>query len=161
MLIRSCKKIGEPLRYSRVKEEKKGQQMNRELAQKGIDAYVDAEFPLNIFKSWDVVMNFFSEVEQKTDEESQEMYDKLPDEVMLYRGILAKEKFDTQLGASWTTNEEVAKMFALRFSRLGGTPYIMKGEIDKENILYFTNARQESEAIINPDSMIWMDYEEL
>ena len=101
--------------------------MNRELAQKGIDAYVEAEFPLNIFKSWDVVMNFFSEVEQKT----------------------------------WTTNEEVAKMFALRFSRLGGTPFIMKGEIDKENILYFTNARQESEAIINPDSMIWVDHEEL
>ena len=135
--------------------------MNKQLAQEGIDAYIDTEFPLNIFKSWDVVLGFFSKVEQRTDEESQEMYDKLPDEVMLYRGILAKEKFDTQLGASWTTNEEVAKMFALRFSRLGGTPYIMKGEIDKENILYFTNARQESEAIINPDSMIWMDYEEL
>ncbi len=135
--------------------------MNKQLAQEGIDAYIDAEFPLNIFKSWDVVLGFFSKVEQRTDEESQEMYDKLPDRVMLYRGVLAKEGFESTAGVSWTTDIEVAKMFALRFSELGGTPWISKGEIDKENILYFTNARQESEAIIDPNSMLWVEDEEL
>ena len=135
--------------------------MNKQLIQEGIDAYIDTEFPLTVFKSWDVVLGFFSKVEQKTDEESQEMYDKLPDTVMLYRGVLAKEGFKSTTGVSWTTDIEVAKMFALRFSGLGGTPWISKGEIDKKNILYFTNARQESEAIIDPDSMIWVDDEEV
>jgi len=37
----------------------------------------------------------------------------------------------------------------------------MKGEINKEDILYFTNARQESEALINEDDMMWIDIDEV
>ena len=65
--------------------------MNKQIAQEGIDAYIETEFPLTIFKSWDVVMGFFNDVEQKTDEESQEQYDKLPSVVKVYRGVLAKD----------------------------------------------------------------------
>ena len=125
------------------------------------DAYINEEFPLNLFESWDVVTRLFESIEEKTDEDSQEMYDKLPSVVMVYRGVLAKDKLKAETGVSWTTDYKVAEMFALRFKPLGGTPYIMKGEVNKEDILYFTNARQESEALINEDHMIWLDIDEV
>ena len=125
------------------------------------DAYINEEFPLNLFESWDVVARLFESIEEKTDEESQEMYDKLPSVVMVYRGVLAKDELKAETGVSWTTDYKVAEMFALRFKPLGGTPYIMKGEVNKEDILYFTNARQESEALINEDDMMWIDIDEV
>ena len=125
------------------------------------DAYINEEFPLNLFESWDVVARLFESIEEKTDEDSQEMYDKLPSVVMVYRGVLAKDELKAATGVSWTTDYKVAEMFALRFKPLGGTPYIMKGEINKEDILYFTNARQESEALINEDDMMWIDIDEV
>ena len=125
------------------------------------DAYINEEFPLNLFESWDVVTRLFESIEEKTDEESQEMYDKLPSVVMVYRGVLAKDELKEETGVSWTTDYKVAEMFALRFKPLGGTPYIMKGEVNKEDILYFTNARQESEALINEDDMMWIDIDEV
>ena len=125
------------------------------------EAYINEEFPLNLFESWDVVTRLFESIEEKTDEDSQEMYDKLPSVVMVYRGVLAKDKLKAETGVSWTTDYKVAEMFALRFKTLGGTPYIMKGEVNKEDILYFTNARQESEALINADDMLWVDIDEV
>ena len=125
------------------------------------DAYINEEFPLNLFESWDVVARLFESIEEKTDEDSQEMYDKLPSVVMVYRGVLAKDELKAETGVSWTTDYKVAEMFALRFKPLGGTPYIMKGEVNKEDILYFTNARQESEALINEDDMMWIDIDEV
>ena len=125
------------------------------------EAYINEEFPLNLFESWDVVARLFESIEEKTDEDSQEMYDKLPSVVMVYRGVLAKDELKAETGVSWTTDYKVAEMFALRFKPLGGTPYIMKGEINKEDILYFTNARQESEALINEDDMMWIDIDEV
>ena len=125
------------------------------------DAYINEEFPLNLFESWDVVTRLFESIEEKTDEDSQEMYDKLPSVVIVYRGVLAKDKLKAETGVSWTTDYKVAEMFALRFKPLGGTPYIMKGEVNKEDILYFTNARQESEALINEDDMMWIDIDEV
>ena len=125
------------------------------------EAYINEEFPLNLFESWDVVTRLFESIEEKTDEDSQEMYDKLPSVVMVYRGVLAKDELKAETGVSWTTDYKVAEMFALRFKPLGGTPYIMKGEVNKEDILYFTNARQESEALINADDMLWVDIDEV
>ena len=125
------------------------------------EAYVNEEFPLNLFESWDVVTRLFESIEEKTDEDSQEMYDKLPSVVMVYRGVLAKDELKAETGVSWTTDYKVAEMFALRFKTLGGTPYIMKGEVNKEDFGYFTNARQESEALINADDMLWVDIDEV
>jgi len=65
--------------------------MDKLIEQQGIVAYIETEFPLTVFKSWDVVLGFFSEVKSKTDKDSQEMYDKLPSVVMVYRGVLAKD----------------------------------------------------------------------
>jgi len=133
--------------------------MDNQIAQEGIDTYIDSEFPLTIFKDWDTVLRFFKEVKQVTDEESQEQYNKLPDVVMIYRGVLTNDGLKGDLGVSWTLDYKVANMFALRFKPLGGDSYILKGEIDKEKILFFTNAREESEVIIDPLDMIWVEEE--
>tara|TARA_Y100000593_G_scaffold79856_1_gene148825 strand:+ start:1657 stop:2052 length:396 start_codon:yes stop_codon:yes gene_type:complete len=125
------------------------------------EAYINEEFPLNLFETWDVVINLFSSIDEKTDEESQEQYDKLPSVVKVYRGVLAKDGLKWFEGVSWTTDRRVAEMFALRLKPTGGEPYIFEGEIDKENILYFTNARKESEVLINPNDMLWTDFEEV
>jgi len=135
--------------------------MNKQIAQEGIDAYVETEFPLTVFESWDNVIQFFHDIERRTDEESQEQYDKLPSVVKVYRGVLAKDGLKDSVGVSWTTDRKVAEMFALRLKPTGGEPYIYEGEVDKENILYFTNAREESEALINPNDMLWIDFEEV
>ena len=132
-----------------------------ELIQEGIDAYIDTEFPLTVFGSWDVVLNFFSDIKQKTDEESQEQYDKLPDVVKVYRGVLAKDGLKGDVGVSWTTDIEVAKFFALRLKSTGGKSYIFEGEIDKDKILFFTNSRYESEVLLDPLDMIWLDENEI
>lgn len=125
------------------------------------EAYISEEFPLNLFESWDVVLELFKNIEETTDEDSKEMYDKLPSEVKVYRGVLTDDRLKYNLGVSWTTDKKVAEMFALRFARLGGTPYLMEGEVNKEDILYFTNAREESEVLIDSEDLIWVEVDEI
>lgn len=125
------------------------------------EAYISEEFPLNLFESWDVVLELFKNIEETTDEDSKEMYDKLPSEVKVYRGVLTDDINIDKLGVSWTTDKKVAEMFALRFARLGGTPYLMEGEVYKEDILYFTNAREESEVLIDSEDLIWLEVDEI
>lgn len=125
------------------------------------EAYISEEFPLTLFESWDKVVKLFKSIEEKTDEDSQEIYDNLPQEVKVYRGVLTDDRIKYGLGVSWTTDKKVAEMFALRFARLGGTPYLMEGEVNKEDILYFTNAREESEVLIDTEDMIWVEVDEI
>jgi len=125
------------------------------------EAYISEEFPLNLFESWDVVLELFKSIEETTDEDSKETYDKLPSEVKVYRGVLTDDINIDKLGVSWTTDKKVAEMFALRFARLGGTPWLMEGEVYKEDILYFTNAREESEVLIDSEDLIWVEVDEI
>ena len=125
------------------------------------EAYISEEFPLNLFESWDVVLELFKNIEETTGEDSKEMYDKLPSEVKVYRGVLTDDINIDKLGVSWTTDKKVAEMFALRFARLGGTPWLMEGEVYKEDILYFTNARKESEVLIDSEDLIWVEVDEI
>ena len=119
--------------------------------------YIEEENPLLIFQTWDNVIKLFSSIDERADEESLEEYNKLPEDVMVYRGVWTKDRFKPFTGVSWTIDYKVAEMFALRFQPLGGESYVLKGEIRKKDILYFTNMRQESEVILNPDDMIWLD----
>ena len=125
------------------------------------EAYISEEFPLNLFESWDVVLELFKNIEETTDEDSKETYDKLPSEVKVYRGVLTDDRLRYNLGVSWTTDKKVAEMFALRFAKLGGTPYLMEGEVNKEDILYITNAREESEVLIDSEDLIWVEVDEI
>ena len=48
--------------------------MDKAIEQEGINAYIETEFPLTVFKSWDIVLGFFSEVKSKTDEDSRNIW---------------------------------------------------------------------------------------
>ena len=37
----------------------------------------------------------------------------------------------------------------------------MEGEVYKEDILYFTNAREESEVLIDSEDLIWVEVDEI
>ena len=87
------------------------------------EVYVEEENPLATFGSWDNVLKLFKVMEWRTDEYSKGAYKNLPSRVKIYRGICTQDgdTFNNDLGISWTTNVKIAKMFALRFSELGGT----------------------------------------
>ena len=116
------------------------------------EIYVEEENPLSAFGTWENVLTLFKNMEEVTDDYSMKRYNNLPSKVKIYRGILLQddEVLDSGLGVSWTTDINIAKMFALRFTELGGTAYILESEINKSDIIYFTNQRQESEVIVEP-----------
>ena len=127
------------------------------------EVYVEEENPLATFGSWDNVLKLFKVMEWRTDEYSKGAYKNLPSRVKIYRGICTQDgdTFNNDLGISWTTNIKIAKMFALRFTELGGTAYILESEINKSDIIYFTNKRNESEVIIEPLYLADYTYEKL
>ena len=127
------------------------------------EVYVEEENPLATFVSWDNVLKIFKAMEWRTDEYSKKTYKNLPSRVKIYRGICTQDgdTFHNNLGVSWTTNINIAKMFALRFTELGGTAYILESEINKSDIIYFTNKRNESEVIVEPLYLADYTYEKL
>ena len=123
-----------------------------------IDMYFDTENPLNVFNNWDNVLMVFKRENLKCffNDDFYE-YKNLPDEVTVYRGILVKDGLKQPYGVSWTTDFEVAYMFANRFAQLGGEAYIIKAEIRKEDILYYYNGRKESEVILDCKDLLWSE----
>ena len=85
------------------------------------EIYVEEENPLSAFGTWENVLTLFKKMEEVTDEYSMKRYKNLPSKVKIYRGILLQddEVLDSGLGVSWTTEINIAKMFALRFTELG------------------------------------------
>ena len=127
------------------------------------EVYVEEENPLATFVSWDNVLKIFKAMEWRTDEYSKKAYKNLPSRVKIYRGICTQDgdTFHNNLGVSWTTNINIAKMIALRFTELGGTANILESEINKSDIIYFTNKRNESEVIVEPLYLSDYTYEKL
>jgi hypothetical protein len=69
----------------------------------------------------------------------------LPSRVPVYRGCQSR-RHARQL--SWTTELAVTQWFARRFCPPG--PIVASGEIDKSDIFFITNARRESEVVLDP-----------
>ena len=83
-------------------------------------------------------------------------YEKLPDEVMIYRGTSLDEfkgsVFD--VGQSWTLNKEVARFFAYDYYNTSENRCILKATINKNNIFAFVNDREEKECIIDTSKLL-------
>lgn len=84
---------------------------------------------------------------QKYDWDRGEFFRSLPDEVTVYRGA-SRERI---AGLSWTTNPVVAWLFARgpRGSRVPD-PVVATGTVDKANILWATDRRNEREILGEP-----------
>ena len=73
-----------------------------------------------------------------------ELYNALPNEVVIYRGVLSGEMKDEKKALSWTCDYDTAKWFATRYGIQG---YILKGKINKENVFAYFAARNEDEIL--------------
>lgn len=89
--------------------------------------------------------------EHAMDDDDREAFEKLPEKVQVYRGCISEENED---GLSWTTNLKIATFFAKRFAELrSGDPIILCGEVDKADVLAYTQGRGESEVIVLPEKV--------
>ena len=79
------------------------------------------------------------------DEDDWEIFDKMPDEVTIYRGITSDEYYKA---LSWTTNKKQAEFFATRYDSDGT---IFTAKINKKDIL--AAFESESEVIVDYDKI--------
>lgn len=79
-------------------------------------------------------------------EKDREMFDRLPENVNVYRGVGPK---GTEKALSWTTEKNIAKWFAKRFAGDEKDCKIFAAEIDKNDIFAYTNERGEKEVILD------------
>lgn len=77
-----------------------------------------------------------------------DVYNKLPESVRVYRGCWA----GNQNGWSYTIDREKAVWFANRLP-MDGQPLLIEGLIKKEDVILYSEARQESEVIVDPDNV--------
>ena len=82
----------------------------------------------------------------------------LPDVVRLWRGTSKLTIAKAREGYSWTTDRDTACWFAMRFADTNGAPLVLTAEVAKSDIALFTNAREESEALlIRPPAAVKID----
>ena len=115
-----------------------------------LNAYIRFDGILDIPPVWDMFLKCNKEL--LMDEEEIEGYRSLPNKVKLYRG----QATELLNGISWTTDIEVARKFAnfCRYDEVG----ILEVEVDKADIICYTNGRNEQECIcFATDEAEWVE----
>ena len=86
-------------------------------------------------------------------------YQELLNKVKVYRGVVIHHDNDRQdfdypcldsdINLSWTTSKTIGKWFGTRYSNLNNNCdcYLLTGYVDKEDILFFNDSRNEEEVI--------------
>ena len=82
-------------------------------------------------------------------------FNKLDDELTLYRGVAVRkgEEFKTNkedMGLSFTTDKKKGIWFSWRRCPKEGIPYLIEITINKKDIFFYTDDRNEKECLINP-----------
>ena len=84
--------------------------------------------------------------------------DEVPDVIRVWRGTSKLNLDEAQQGYSWTNDRDIACWFAMRFADINGAPLVLTAEAAKSDIALFTNAREESEALlIRPPATVKID----
>ena len=100
------------------------------------DKNVSQKMAINLFKA--------AKKEFLMDEEERAVYENLPDEITLYRGVSVGR---SRMGLSWTNNPDVAVWYKKRFEEEGKNGIVLKATIEKKNVLaYF---EQDNEIIVD------------
>jgi len=90
-------------------------------------------------------------LEYAMDDDDKLVYSNLPETITVYRGCIQGENED---GMSWTTAFQVAEFFAKRFAEIReGDPIILCGEVSKEDVLAYSQGRNEFEVIVLPEKV--------
>ena len=83
--------------------------------------------------------------------EEREALAALPQRVTVYRGSRTREDHD-DLGFSWTTSQEKARWYALRFPAEWPQAYVMRAEVERDAIIAFFEGG-DGELIVMPDNV--------
>ncbi len=74
--------------------------------------------------------------------------DHLPPVVRVWRGTSALTQAKAARGYSWTTDRDCACWFAYRFAAKNGRPLVLTADVERDQILFYSDERSESEAVI-------------
>jgi len=118
-----------------------------------IDAYTMSD---NLYKYRDLVRTAFEWYKSLIDESGSKIIDgdiiSLPQYIKVYRGMTKAESRNKQYGVSWTLDKNVAEFFAYNYMRNYDTAKykktVISKTINKDDILYYSNNRNEKEIII-------------
>ena len=103
--------------------------------------------------SYRLARKYFKSADKKAlmDDEEYEYFENLPPSLTIYRGVTKNKK-----GLSWTLDYDKAVWFATRYEY--DTPYVLKTEISKNDVLAYFSRRYEAEIVADVD---WDRVEEI
>lgn len=114
------------------------------------EAWITSENPnQDINVSINEFIRWFKQADRNSLMKPEELkyYNKLPNEVKIYRGVAVGRA--EQQGLSWTCNFKTAKWFSERFNHSNQKGYILSGKVKKEDIFAYFNGRNEDEILCN------------
>lgn len=105
------------------------------------------------------LVNYFKQADKEyvMNQEELKLYNSLPDEITIYRGVEENKKNSTK-ALSWTLNKDKAKWFATRYEDKGT---MFTAKIKKEDVLAYFNSRKEEEVVIDYDNLELISTEEV
>lgn len=124
----------------------------RDFSESLIEGWVSDEYAnQNTSVSRKELLNMFlmADAEYMIDDEDKKTYQTIKNskEITIYRGVTEYNEKDVDKSLSWTLDVDTALYFATRFNQHGN---VYKATISPDDVLAYTNIRNEHEVIVNP-----------
>lgn len=117
------------------------------------EVWIDTEFPSRNWEVWDELLS--SERpgrEALMEPEDHEVWNHFTKEpVTIYRGVASEPGEVNTDGFSWTTHLPRAGWFARRFAYDKTVPYLVTGEVMRDDVLAYFARRGEHEVLVHPE----------
>ena len=112
--------------------------------------WTDSENIHQCFHDWLTIWDYPDDRHLVMNEAERAVLASLPDDIEIYRGV---RHMECARGLSWSTDKARATWFARRWS--GGQEAILAtGRVKKADVLAYFDGRNESEVVVNPDSVL-------
>ena len=129
------------------------------------NVWTDCECPSANLEDWEFIWGVMKESKQLVmDAEERELFNALPSEIAIYRGVSAEDEDDlwgAVCGYSWTIDRRTAEWFAKRFAYGAKRPFVLKATIPKADVYAYLIGRKESEIVVDPERVLEWDWEEI
>ena len=124
----------------------------RDFSESLIEGWVSDEYAnQNTSVSKEELLNMFlmADAEYMIDDEDKKLIKQLKTakKITIYRGVTEYNEKDVNKSLSWTLDVDTALYFATRFNQHGN---VYKATISPDDVLAYTNIRDEHEVIVNP-----------
>ncbi len=118
------------------------------------DFWTSSDIGKSDWKTKNRILDLLKLADRSKNEWYKTTYDKLPTEVILYRGARGRKN---SKGIYWTLDKKKAEFFALQYARPGyllpdinTKAWVYTAIIKKPNIIFMTNDRKEEEIVCHP-----------